>query len=328
MRLPVLVVLLAFLLGGGRAGAQEQSSIALPSTTLTFSSTYIADELGLWAKEGLGVKIVVIQGVGAPNAVIAGSVDFTLTTASTFARAAERGQRMLIIANMLDRPMMELVLRSDIAGFDANAPLAERAKLLRGRTIAVDGIYTNLHAFMQLVALKGGLDPEQDVRVTAMPGPTMPAALATGAIDGFSSAPPFTNGAVASGKAVMLASSPRGDLPELLPFAYSVLMTRPALCRDHPSICRKMVQGYVAAAHFIHDHPQETVNILKKRFQPLDEALLAESVETVRKATPLLPAVTEAELQNSESFNVHAGVIKSDAMLKSFAGLYTDEFLH
>lgn len=313
-----------------QAPARLETSIALPTTSLTFSTTYIAQDLGFWDKQGLAVKVVVIVGVGAPNAVIAGSVDFTLTTASTFARAAERGQRELIIANTLDRPMMEVVLRKDLAeagGFDPAAPLADRAKLLRGRTMAVDGIYTNIHAFLQLVARKGGLDPETDLNVAPMIAPNMPAAMAAKAIDGFSASLPWTVAAVATGQAVLVASSPRGDLPELLPFAYSVLMTRPAVCTDHPAICERMAAGYAAAGTFLREHPQAAVPILKKRFPNIADDMLHRSIETVRAATPPQPKVAPVALENSEHFNVAAGIIKPDAMLKSFAGLYTNSFV-
>jgi NitT/TauT family transport system substrate-binding protein len=302
----------------------------LPSTSLTFSSAYIAQDQGFWAKEGLEVKMVNIAGVGAPNAVIAGSVDFTLTTASTFARAAARGQRMLVIANLLERPMMELVLRKDIvtgAGLDAAAPLAERAKALRGRTIGVDGVYTNLHAFLQLVARKGGLDPETDLRVAPLTAPNMPAAMAAHSIDGFSSSMPWTVGAVAAGQAVMIASSPRGDLPELLPFAYAVLMTRPELCRDHRAVCERMARGFIAAAAFIRSQPDALLPILKKHFPDIADDVMIEAIATIRSATPEKPVVTQAALENAERFSVNAGMVKPEEKLQSFDGLFTDEFV-
>ena len=326
-------MVLALLLGAAPAqaeGALEQSSLALPATSLTFSTSYIADEMGLWRKEGLEVKIVNITGVGAPNAVIAGSVDFTVTTASTFERAAERGQRMLVIANLLERPMMELVLSrkaADAARVTDASPLVARARALKGRTIAVEGVYTNLHAFLKLVALKGGLDPETDLHLAPTPNPNMPAAMAAGAIDGFSSSLPWTTGAVASGQAIMVASSARGDLPELLPFAYAVVMTRPQLCREHPSICRKMAQGYRAAGTMLRNHRQESMAALRPRFSRIDENVFETAVATIAAATPAVPQVDRAALENAEHFNVISGVVKSDQMLKSFDGLYTDEFL-
>ena len=312
------------------AGAESlQSSLALPTTSLTFSSAYVAEDLGLWEKDGLAVKTVVIAGVGSPNAVIAGSVDFTITTASTFLRAAAKGQRSLAVANLLERPMMELVLSkplADAAGFDAAAPLAARARLLKGRTIAVDGVYTNIHAFAQLVAIKAGLDPEADMKVAPMVAPNMPAALDSKAIDGFSASLPWTTMAVATGKAVMIASSPRGDLPELIPFAYGIVMTRPALCRDHAPVCAKMVAGLAAADSYIREHPQDALALLKKRFATIGDDVLAPSFETLRGATAV-PRVDPAALANAEKFSVAAGVLKQEDTVKLMDGLYTNDYV-
>ena len=308
----------------------EETSLALPAVSLTFTPAYVAEAKGFWKDQGLDVKETLIHGVGAPNAVIAGSVDFTLTTASTFGRAAARGQRMLVIANLLDRPMMELVLRKDFADakhFDPKAPLAERAKALKGATIAVDGIYTNLHAYAQLVAIRAGLDPETDIRVTPMPAPNMPAALKTKSIDGFSSSLPWTISAVQGGEAVMVASSARGDLPELVPFNYSVVMTRPSLCAQHRPICEKMAHGFVLANQFIKDHPQETVALVKPRFPTMSDAILTASIATIRSAIAVPPLPTLKGFEDSEQFNVNARVMKPDEALKSFAGLYTTEFV-
>jgi NitT/TauT family transport system substrate-binding protein len=308
-----------------------QSSLALPTTSLTFSAAYVADDLGLWTKQGLEVKGVIIAGVGSPNAVIAGSVDFTITTASTFLRAASRGQRMLAVANLLERPMVEVVLRKDLAdaaGFDAAAPVAARARLLKGRTIAVDGIYTVIHAFLQVVALKGGLDPETEMHVAPMVAPNMPAALDTKAIDGFSASLPWTSGAVALGKAVLIASGPRGDLPELLPFAYGIVMTRPELCREHAPVCAGMVAGLAAADSFIREHPLEALAIVRKRFPSIGDEVLKPAFETLRGATAAVPRVDPAALANSERLSVEAHVVKPEDAVKVLDGLYTNDFVH
>ncbi|MDB5409327.1 MAG: ABC-type nitrate/sulfonate/bicarbonate transport system periplasmic component-like protein [Rhodospirillales bacterium] len=310
--------------------AMEESSLALPTVSITFTSALVAEDQGLYEKEGLRVKTITIQGVGAPNAVIAGSIDFTLTTASTFTRAAVHGQRLLAIANLIDRPMMEIVLRkevADAAGYDPAQPLETRAQFLKGRTIAVDGINTNLHALLRLVALRAGLDPETDVRVTPMAATNLLSAMQTKAIDGFSSSMPWTLEPAQNGTAVVIASSPHGDIPSMIPFAYSVLVTRPETCEKRRSVCEKMGRAFVAAAAFIHDQPEATLAILKKRFPAMSDAVLAGSLDLIREATPVPPIVTRQGIENSELFNVDAGVVKREETLKSYDGLFTDAYV-
>ena len=83
--------------------------MALPAATLTFSAAFIAEDAGFYKKEGLKVTHRNIVGVGSVNAVIAGSADFTMGTGPVFLRAAAQGQRLLAIANLVDRPLVELV---------------------------------------------------------------------------------------------------------------------------------------------------------------------------------------------------------------------------
>ena len=326
-----IVFLCAFAsVGAAQAQAPEATSLALPSTSLTFSGAYLARDLGIFEKNGLDLKLLDINGVGSPNAVISGTVDFTLTTGSTFARAALRGQRMLIIANMIERPQMELVLKSSIAtqgGFDPKAPVIERGKLLKGRTIGIDGVFTNLHAWMQLVARKAGLDPEKDIKVTPLPAANMLAAMAAGTIDGFSSSLPWTISTAMDGSAVILASSFAEDAPEIIPFAYSVLVTRPEVCKERRSVCEKMARSFAEAARILREEPERAAGVLRKRFPQIPDAVLTASLDMIRRSTPASPKATIEGLENSERFNVSAGILKAEDTLKSWDGLFTDEFL-
>ena len=140
--------------------------------------------------------------MASPNAVLAGSADFTIGTGPVFLRAAAQGQRFLAIANLVDRPMVELVLRKDVAeaaGITDKTPLADRAKALKGKTIGIQGVGSIVHAWQRYVANRGGLDVENDVRIAPMDPPAMLPALENKAIDGYATSMPFTTQAVVKG---------------------------------------------------------------------------------------------------------------------------------
>ena len=67
---------------------------------------------------------------------------------------------------------------------------------------------------------------------------------------------------------------------------------------------------------------------MKKRFPTLDDPLLKASFEELRKVTPSPPLVNKAAIENSETFNVDAGLLKPDEKLKSYDGLFTNEFVN
>ena len=114
LRTPIAAAALGFAVGLGPTSGHAQDIevlVALPATTLTFSSAFLAEDAGFYKKEGLKVSHRTIVGVGSPNAVIAGAADFTIGTGPVFLRAAASGQRLFAIANLIDRPLVEMVLR-------------------------------------------------------------------------------------------------------------------------------------------------------------------------------------------------------------------------
>lgn len=302
---------------------------AIPALTLTFTSHFVAEDAGFFKKEGLKVNTRNLVGVASPNAVLAGSADFTFGTGPVFLRAAAQGQRFLAIANMVDRPMVEMVLRKDVAdrlGITAQTPIPERAKKLKGLTIAVQGVGSIVHAWERYVVATGGLDVEKDVTIAPMDPPAMLPALMNKAVDGYTTSMPFTTAAVIKGDAIMLASSVT-DAPELIPFAYGLIYTLPKTCVEKREMCARMARAYAGAAKFIQEKPGEVFEILKKRFPNMDPALLAEAWKRTQLAHAKDIRVTIPQLENSQKVSLVAKLLDPKDALKSYEGLYTDEFL-
>jgi ABC-type nitrate/sulfonate/bicarbonate transport system substrate-binding protein len=303
--------------------------MALPAATLTFSSAFIAEDAGFYKKEGLKVTHRNIVGVGSVNAVIAGSADFTMGTGPVFLRAAAQGQRLLAFANLVDRPLVELVLRKDVAdaaGINDSTPIAERAKAMKGKTIGIQGVGSIVHAWQRLIANRGGLDVEKDVRVAPMDPPAMLPALQNKAIDGYATSLPFTTQAVMNGSAIMLASG-ASDAPDLLPFSYALVYTRPETCKDNREKCARVARAMAGATNFILDKPAEALELLRKRFDKMDPALLSAAWQVVSKAHAKDIRVSVAGLENSQKVSLESKLLAPKDVLTSFDGLHTDEFL-
>ncbi len=332
-RLPGVVAATVLMLGIGTGAAKSQEIdviLAMPAQTLTFTSVFVAEDMGFFKKEGLNVTQRSLVGVASTNAVLAGSADFTFTTAPVFLRAAAKGQPLLGIANMVDKPMVEIVLRKDVAeraGITEQMPLAERAKRLKGLTIAIQGVGSIVHAWERYVVAKGGLDVENDVRIAPMDPPAMLPALETKAVDGYTTSMPFTTQAVLKGSAIMLASSVT-DAPELIPFSYGLLYTRPEVCKNEREKCARMVRAFAAAAKTIQEEPDRVFEeVLKKRFAKMDPELLKAAWEATQKAHAKDIRVNDEMLANSEKVSVDAKLMDPKDVLKSYSGLYTNEFI-
>jgi len=316
------------------AGEAQQEPInvvmALPTATLTFSSSMIAEAAGYYAREGIKVTQPVLTGVASINAVIAGSADFTISTGPVFLRANAQGQHLIALANLIDKPLVEMVLRKDVYDrlqISDAMTLAERAKRLKGLTIAIQGVGTIIHAWERYVAVQGGLDPENDVRIAPMDPPPMLAAIATKSVDGFTTSLPFTTQAAMSGSAVMFASAARGDAPELLPFAYGLVITKPETCAASRAKCLGVVRALAAATQLIRDKPPEALDYVRARFNVIDPPLLEAAWRVVSQSHAKDLRVGERILENSDKINLAARLLDPKDKLATYDGLFTDEYL-
>jgi NitT/TauT family transport system substrate-binding protein len=311
------------------ADAPPAVVLANPAVSLSFSASYLAEDLGIFKQNGMEVKMILIPGVGAFNAVLSGSADFAQPSAISLTRAAAKGQRLLAIAETSNKPIIQVALRREIAeagGFDPKAPFEKRAALLRGRTIAADATGSLIHGYVLLRAKRTGIDTGA-MQVAFMQPPNMLAAFQTRQIDGFAMSPPWPLVPVLQGDAVMLASGPDGEPADLEPFVNNVVVTRPETCRQRRAICEGMGRSFTAAEAYMRDHPDEALALLKKRFATVDDKVLAAAFATIRKISPSPPLVSAKGLENAELFNIDAGLMKAEEKLAAYDGLYTDEFV-
>jgi NitT/TauT family transport system substrate-binding protein len=105
------------------------------------------------------------------------------------------------------------------------------------------------------------------------------------------------------------------------------VLTKPETCEKRRAVCEGVGQVMKEAVAYLHSHPAEVTAILGKKFPSLEPKLVAAAFDEIRKSTPQVPVVTKEALDNADDFNVEAGMMKADAKLKSYDGLYTDEFV-
>ncbi len=310
------------------AAELEHTTLAIPGDTIGFITRYIAADERLWEKQGLDVKVLDIQGIGSMNAVISGSVDFSMSSGPSITRADFRGQKLVALATAINQSDEDIVIRKDIADtghFDPNAPLAVRGKLLRGLTIAMGGVGAIPDIVLKVVAIEAGLGRD-DVVAPAMQPPEYMAAFDRKAIDGFVSGPPFIQEAVLGGTGVILSDSAKGEPRQYSPVSAGLLLARADFCPAHRSICVKMVHGIVEAARFLHEHRRESIAVAKAHFANYSDAVLAASIDMLTAMTPSPPLTTVKMLENSDLMNIAAGFLKPEDKLKRYDDIIDNEF--
>ncbi len=307
----------------------EHTILTVPAVSFNFLAESVAEDSHLWEKQGLEVKVLNIAGVGALNAVIANSADFSMSSGTSITRAYARGQKLVALASVVDQSEQDVVVRKDIADaqhFDPNAPLATRAQILKGRTIAISAVGAIPDLVLRVVAKSAGVAPDQMV-ITPMQPPEFMAAFARKAIDGFSNSPPFIQQVVLDGTGVIVSDSAKGEPTEYAPFSSALLLTRADFCVAHRTICEKMVHGFVEATKIIRNQPTETLAIMKARFGTYDDKVLRAAYDMMKATTPD-PAVTTAkELENADLINIAAGFMKPEDKLADYGALIDNDFV-
>lgn len=310
-------------------GAQqkEETSLALPALTAFFASTYIAADAGLWDKHGLDVKLTQITGIGAMNAVLSSSVDFSNSSGPSIIRSNIRGQKLVAIGSTLDALPFEIVVTKEVAGsLTLKDPIEKRAAALNGKKAAVDSPNTIVHGYLRYFARKGGVNPERDMTVASMQPEVALAALKSGEIGGATLSTPFSASAVRQGTGVILGSSLKGDFPEMLPFTFNVIPARPEFCNQKPTVCQKLMDGYYDAMNYIQDNPKGALEILSKRMAGINPDDLQSAFDDVRKWTPRTNKVVVAGLEHSQELMLAGQMIKDDEKLSSFDAIFTNKF--
>lgn len=121
--------------------------------------------------------------------------------------------------------------------------------------------------------------------------------------------------------------APNGDPSDLDPFANGLIVARAETCRQRPAICAAMGHSFVEAETYLHDHPRESLSLLKHRFPKIDDKVLAAAFDVILKISPNPPRITAKAIENTERLNIEAGLLKPQDKLASYDGITTDEFL-
>jgi len=300
--------------------------LVLPAVSILFAPVYIAEDAGYFKDAGLEAELSQLAGPAALNALIGGSADLTAIAGLLQLRAAQRGQKTLAIAGLQENATTEVVLSAEVAQrLSAARTPVERARALKGLTLAVDAANGLPHAFLRYVGRQAGIDADRDIRLVFVAPPGMDAALQKKEVDGFVFSSPFTLEAVRRG-AQLWISGPRGDFPGLNPTTYNVLVARDGYCTTAAATCRKLVAALDRSLALITAEPQKALAVLARRFDRMDPELLKQAFDSFQRNTPArsLPMGKAFDHTVETMFGPQDDKPALAALART---LYTDEFV-
>jgi ABC-type nitrate/sulfonate/bicarbonate transport system substrate-binding protein len=276
------------------AQASGELVIAIASPSLVAALPRIAKEMGLFEKHKLDVRFIIMDSANsATSALISGSVKIAVSGPGELVTAQARGQKMVVIANTYGGIGASLVLakgNADKLAVTPTASVAERLKILDGMLLASTTATSAYTVALKTAAKAAGAVP----RFTYMAQAAMPAALESGAVQGFFTSAPFWAMPVLRGTGVLWISAPRGELPrEFTPASSASLQATREFADKNPELMRSLADIVAAFAQAIRDNPAAVKQAVARLYPDLDPPtldLLFASESIAWQAKRLTPA--------------------------------------
>jgi NitT/TauT family transport system substrate-binding protein len=325
VRLAAGFLLILVLAAPGATQTLKPLRVTIPVIGMNFLPLFVAADKGLFAKEGFEVEIISTSGDGPDvDALIAGSVQFTVSTPNRLLTSYEQGKPLLAIMNMANRNAIDCVMNKDVAarvGVSESTPQEQKLKALKGLKVA--GTRPGAFTYLVLVdyAKRAGLIPQRDLQILGVGGgPGMIAALENGQIDVACNTSPTTDLMVKRGKAIMFTHNSVGTDPAYDDFLFELLYVRPDFARANSETVRAFCRALLAAIADIRDTPtNEQLPLLRKRFAGVDDEMLTQVLDNLKPMFRRDGKVTPESLGKATKFLIDSDAIKSGAPWEAIA---------
>jgi NitT/TauT family transport system substrate-binding protein len=249
------------------AHAQKPLIVAEPTHGVGYLPLYIAIRNGYFAKEGLDVKVMTVDGGSThTNAVLSGQAFAFLGGPEHNAYAKIKGGELRAIVNVVDRGNVYYSARKG----SEPPPGADWASYFKGKSFAV-GLYGGTpNSITRYLLKKWSLDAKSDVTLYEMTTSAVIAGVKSGRAEiGVTSEPYLTQGVREN-----IWSEPFINIPkELGPYAYSTINVRLDSIKNEPQVVEKFVHAMVLGLKYTYADPEGATAIAKKEFptMPLDD---------------------------------------------------------
>jgi NitT/TauT family transport system substrate-binding protein len=304
--------------------------VTIPVPAMVFYPLFVAVDKGFFATHGYAFEIISTAGDGPDiDALISGSVDFTISTPNRLFTAYEQGKPLLAAMNLGNRMGIECAMNKAIAdrlSITEATPLEQKLRAMKGETVA--GTRPGAFTYLLLVnyAKRVGLVPQQDVQLIGLGGASsMLPALENGQVAIACTGSPMPELAVSRGKAIAVTHNLRGDDPAFDDFLFELLYVRPDWAKANADVVRGVATALREAIAWMQDTPTETqLPEMRARFTGVPDALLTEILDSLKPAFRRDGIITEAAVDKAAKFLRDTGVITAQIPWQAVA---TNDYL-
>jgi NitT/TauT family transport system substrate-binding protein len=232
------------------AESLQKIRVGFPSLAFAYLPYYVAQEKGFLKKYNLEAEYIQMRTTIQPSAVINGNINF-FPSVSTGISAAVSGIPVVVVLNFFDGAPWILVTNKEI-----NKP-----QDLIGKTVAVSGLRTSPHLFLQ-AALKKWEIAEKDVAIISTGGTSDSfMALVSKQVAGTVLTPPFDDKAVSLGFKKFMFLGDMADIP------YVGVMASQSEIKNNRETIRRTLAALMEAVAWIRANREESARMIVNKFK-------------------------------------------------------------
>ncbi len=279
----------------------------------------------------MGVKVTANASGRGTNmtALVGSSVDIEWGDPGEALNAKKENLAFRTIGQTVGKFGSHVVVKKSILdglGVTEQSPVAAKYAALKGLRMGNTGPGGAPDNLLRWLSVKGGLNPNRDVRLVPIQGggPAIIAAMSQGVIDGFCLSSPTADLAVAKLGAAYLFNMVTNPPPELHDFTYIICNTSEQTLRDRRDALVRYVAGLALSLKSIHSDPAQFKSFALA-FLELDPAIAESAFAGNGGMYYPDPLLTERQFQGNVDFiniaNASAGLDPMPASL-TFASMY------
>jgi NitT/TauT family transport system substrate-binding protein len=238
--------------GGGGDGPARVRGAILP--TATHLPMMVADKEGIFDKNGIDMKLTVVQNLATLPGAMGRQFDFGSTTLPDVIKAQQQGIQVVITSNVADETSPD----HEISGvFARKGSGIERPEDLVDKTVGVIAIGGNIHTSTLFWLINEGVDHEK-VKFIEVPAPNQLDQLNSGDIDAAENLEPFRTAITNAGHELLV--DPILEVSE--PATLLSWMSERKWAEENPETVEKVVASINEAVEFIEQNDKRARNIL------------------------------------------------------------------
>jgi NitT/TauT family transport system substrate-binding protein len=249
-----VVVLFAALIYSSAAQSQDKLRVGLSSISATSGSLWVAEEKGLFKKQGIDPEVIIIGG-GASRVVsslIAGDIQFSVGGGDAVIRSSLKGADTVLVASPMKTGLQRLMVRPEI-----RSPAD-----LKGKKVGITRFGSASHWVLQLFLRKWGMRTDDIQIVQIGSSPAMLVSLEKGGIDGaVFTIPTFF---VAEERGYRILADP-ADMD--IYYLQNSVDTTKTFLRNRRDLAVRFVKGLCEGIAYFKKHRKESLQVLQKKLR-------------------------------------------------------------